>query len=804
MSDSDMARRDAAAGAARDTCPGWPSPGDAPPGASARGRLFRLALAALAAAFVFVGTFPGPSAQVFPTLDGSWAHEINRLPHSRFAFGRDATFTYGPLGFLLCPADYGDNLVLAAWFRLIAQALLAVVVALSAVCARRTAGVAIAAVTLVVANALGLYFEYQLLLLVALMSDEALARGGAAWFAAAALVSAILLYVKTSLGVGAATTCGVAVLLWAVRRRRGALSIVVSTALAYAATLAIVAARVFPVPGDFVRWLRASLQIAGEYSVAMSLPGSDRDVAAAVALLVGYGAATAWLRWRRSPAADVALLLSAPLFLAFKHGFVRQDVGHEIAFFPFALAAAAVQAPRLGLWREWSASAAVWAGALASAVALLASAGFLWDALTPASLSGARGWHHVLAWVDLPAARLQHQLGRANLARDVVPGLRELVGREAVGIVPSELTYCAANDLECTPNPTLQLYAAYTAELDRETARHYAAPATAPRFVFAEFGAIDARNMILDTPATWRAIIDGYRVRTDLASPGRFLLERRAQPLSRAEHVVGTAQLSNGAWSQVPPEVRGLSARVPLDLTVGGKIAKALFRIPPVELQIVYCSGEASSYRLTPDTARAGLALSALPGNATEFGRMLSGALERRPLRIRLTGPGMRYYREPVEITFTAAGSASSRCEDARVDLSALRQLSTPPSGPLFYLDALGPASAPLDAGRQPVVLQRSDGWALVRGWAVDPAARRRAGGLIVTVDGAPVTMRCGEARSDVAEAFGVAGYADAGCSGVLLLDALAPGRHEVRFRVLSFDGRAYYAPDAMIRVVVR
>ena len=99
-------------------------------------------------------------------------------------------------------------------------------------------------------------------------------------------------------------------------------------------------------------YLRGSSQLASGFSAAMSLAGSNLEfVAAAIALgllliLLRMQAAT-------SPAMArfYALLLAIPLFVSFKHGFVRQDI-HVINFFCFVALSASLIALTIAFTRR--------------------------------------------------------------------------------------------------------------------------------------------------------------------------------------------------------------------------------------------------------------------------------------------------------------------------------------------------------------------------------------------------------------------------------------------------------------------
>lgn len=85
-----------------------------------------------------------------------------------------------------------------------------------------------------------------------------------------------------------------------------------------------------------------------------------------------------------------------------------------------------------------------------------------------------------------------------------------------------------------------------------------------------------------------------------------------------------------------------------------------------------------------------------------------------------------------------------------------------------------------------------NDKYLKVAGWAIDAAARKPAGGVVVIIDeklfpavtGLPAAVESG-GRS----------YADCGFSRLIPIDEIGPGSHQVSIAVFTRDGAAYYRP---------
>src|SRR5205085_10575097 len=104
-------------------------------------------------------SFPGGLMIPASGLDPSWMWALNVLPHEGVVWGRDTTFTYGPLGFLVVPQHFAWNGWIALAFRIGLQALLgvSVFILLRDVPLRRAA----VAVALLFASGVALYVDHD-------------------------------------------------------------------------------------------------------------------------------------------------------------------------------------------------------------------------------------------------------------------------------------------------------------------------------------------------------------------------------------------------------------------------------------------------------------------------------------------------------------------------------------------------------------------------------------------------------------------------------------------------------------------
>jgi hypothetical protein len=619
-----------------------------------RSRLAR----ALAWLVAVLFTFPGFFNTLGVGLDPSWAWAINTLPYTGRLPGRDVVFTYGPLGWLLMPAAIQGNLMWAVAFHVVLQALFAVGLARALRGVPPGRGFLFAGLWLA-SFLLGLSLEARLLLTVALLlAPELQAPRRIPWAPAlAGALASFYVLLKMNLGVNAGALVFIFCALLLLRRRPGRGRAILAAVAGGALTILIAVPAVFGSPGNFLRWLGLEAEIVKGYAAAMRLEAPPADLAAGLLALGLFVGLCLYTHRVRGAAADPLTLLLLPAWLAFQHGFIRAD-SHISVFPPFLLAALA-----LGLLFARGEAEPRAAGGVALAVLLLAIP-FSLRYAGPSSqgvelVLGLKGWENLSR--TLRPAELEGLIRRVQ--GEMLQPLRlprELAGpvrRANLGVdaLPWHLSYLAANDLRWVPNPTLQLYATYTARLDALAAGHFAGP-EAPDLLFVDYTSIDERDMLWDSPETWRAILASYELHPDLKGPF-IVARRRERPLSWQLQPVGEVRVRGLQWIAVPEAAPGewIFAEVHLEPSWAGRLERLLLGVPPIYLQAAEGHGRRRISRILPETAGGGLLMSPTAKNMGELATAWSRPIEApRNLRFRVGGPGMRCFQDEIRIRWIA------------------------------------------------------------------------------------------------------------------------------------------------------
>jgi hypothetical protein len=542
------------------------------------------------------------------TIDSTWVFALNYARAHGLVIGSDVVWTMGPLSVYLFPQAIGNNIPGALAFQAAVWVIMALVIA--DVFRAKTTNPGL--FTFFIALSAPLYWfnytgiENLLIAAVAILLTLYRWHGGRFRCIAALLLAAVVPLISFSAGVlGAGMLAGY--LIDAVIGRRARVWEAALAIVAPAAVLGGSARLMLGSVSAVARFARATLEFAGGYTAAMSLPGAAADLAAAAAVVVLLGAFV-WAGGNAALLRFFSAMFAIPLFAAFKHAFVRQDE-HEVNFFCFvALAMAAVCV--VGSFRSRRAVVSI------STLAF----GLIWTEYMLVQTNGtalleASGFSSARMLVR--AARTQQLHDDIDGAHRLEPAVRRVIGQAPVASLSTTYDGALADRLNLVLYPVIQRYAAYTPYLDRLNAAWVREKG--PRFLVFDGSSIDDRQPWAETPAMWHEIYRWYRTR--LLTGRELLLERQA-----------SARASNGAaaWA------------ADCRLTPTGRLESLFFRIPEITL---------SGRRIVP-----AVLASPMPGNPPaslqEFAAFFDKPPERgtRDLTLPLAGPGADSYACQLQI----------------------------------------------------------------------------------------------------------------------------------------------------------
>jgi hypothetical protein len=635
-----------------------------------------LAMAALAALFLISTPWQMPAAG----LDPSWRSTVEYAYLQGLVFGRDFTFTSGPLSFVHTHYFHPRTFPWVAAAMLHAAAVYTVVV-LSV----RPRGLAILVAGLLVIcfaplNPDALYMSLPLAIFLLTVTQAA-----PAWIIAV-LVAGLALsgLAKFSILMLAMPLLVLADLAALVEGRRRCWH----AAIYGLSVVSLYAASGQPL-GALPEYFLGSLDFASGYGQSMANFFWTAHQAALALVCAGL-LATAFGPVRRDlsvVSVSCVLAFAWYLFLAFKLGNVR--AGHQYITW-HALAAAGFL---LVLLPHGSSQRAGRPAFVAGAWVLACFC--IYQAFVP-------GFHpatvlkdrtsklsavvsSVAAWLA-PTENFE-RLARQRRAADerlAAQAPRDLAG--SIGSLPWEFSELIAAGLPFVPSPALQTYANYTPRLREATQRQLEGDGR-PDHLFFQLATIDGRFRTTDLGPSLVAVLAGYDAvrRHSRLQGGPMQLRRRAHRRQVKTTAGDSRTAAWGDWVEVPrPGAGALMLALKLDETLAGRLMTLAYKQEPFDIDLRFANGTVVSARGFPSLVADGFLV--VPPEMTEaqlFAEAARGfelGRSNPPVAFRLRPPYLGAFRFAARYQFTTSairidGSAEHPLLEEALPATAMQAL---------------------------------------------------------------------------------------------------------------------------------
>jgi hypothetical protein len=597
----------------------------------------RATVALCAAWTVMVAALTAPSALggVGSWLDSSWQVGLSLSQRLNLPMGSRLFFPYGPYGYLTVTTPF----FLKQWLEAVAAGAVIHVTLIALVClllARWRAGPAVwVAVTIAVVIGLpsfsGPDTEGQLVaILLAFFAVELVEQRVSV--AAAALCGAMLALLLLMKATAVPLVAGVLVISLAAlifrRRLRAGITLVGAFAVCaavlwFAAGLGI---------GDVSHYLHAALEFGSGYSGAMYFGGLTPGIVLGGAVIVVLGLLGIGLLVRRRRGEGLWMLLAATaLFPLFKDSFVRDGPVRDAIYYGVVAVLAglslAVVAPML---RSWLSRRQALAAGLLLACFLL---GACWRATDLSGVTGAG--ERLASYGNVFRALLQsdtrHSLQAAPLQSAqayyaaTISALPPFPPGATVDVMPWDVGLIYEESrLQWDPRPVLQSYQAYTPWLDQFDA-DFLRGVTAPDYIIYSYLTVDDRYAAFDEPATFRALLESYRVVATIGS-SVAILQRVPRAPPPAESPDGTTCAALGTAITIPQHQGARTyAHVDLSRSLLGRVLDTLAKAPEARITLSTAAGS-SDHRLVAAVATDGLYVSDLLTSTPDIATAIAGS----------------------------------------------------------------------------------------------------------------------------------------------------------------------------------
>jgi hypothetical protein len=587
------------------------------------------------------------------TIDANWILCLGHFLANRYQCGVDYVWTYGPLGYLVHPV-YDPDLF---WWKYLWEVSIKLAMAwLLAAWADRlrpgwTRAIFVLMTLLFLLGAVDALYLFCLIMLGLLpLRDERWRRSER--LAVVAILLAVLALTKFTFLLLGTAVWGVVTLMPGLNGRRR-----VALAAGYPLAWMIGWLLLGQSPHNVSRFLASSWEIVRGYGEAMVTEGSPRTVyiaGAALILFLVLLASYPFTQARRWEDRLGVSLLCASMFLAWKHGFIRQDRLHEYHFFGYLLFVPfAVE----GLRGSAAGPPSRFRAGLAAALVLI-------GVLCRGPIPRPTDWLQRLCFngiIVLTPERYKRSLDKQQEALAAEWALQET--QQRVGESPADLISLAQgvlllNRLTYRPRPIFQSYSAYTSDLLERNAAFYRSE-RAPPFVLCQLAPIDGRFPAMEDGPLLLELL--YRYRPMSREKGFLLLKRRADadtagskthPVLLQRTITFDEEVRLDELGSMPKLLS-----VHLENTLLGRLRAFLFRSPLLFLELQTPEGGTYSYRLIPGMAGSDFLLDPLLRDQADLEALYAGKpLPRvQSFSLHVAPEARRYFQERLAITVRGA-----------------------------------------------------------------------------------------------------------------------------------------------------
>lgn len=224
-------------------------------------------------------------------------------------------------------------------------------------------------------------------------------------------------------------------------------------------------------------------------------------------------------------------------------------------------------------------------------------------------------------------------------------------------LYPNETAVIFAYELPYKPRPVIQSFSAYTGKLAALNAAHLR-DSDAPETILFDVAAIDNRLPSSDDGLSWPELLTRYDI-ADMT--GKFLiLKRRSTSRDYSFTPLSQQTVKMGEWVELPDNSKSRAIWMQVDARPSflGKLMTALFKLPPLYMEVNTADGKSEKYRVLADVLNSGQLLSPLVRNREDFAALASTQGQQllkfsTVNRIRLVTKGWSFFAYPASYSLS-------------------------------------------------------------------------------------------------------------------------------------------------------
>jgi hypothetical protein len=567
-------------------------------------------------------------------FDDGWVAALNYLPFSKYIVGKDYSYIYGPLWFLVHSTDMLPNKMLSQLFLIFEHISLALVfwyyrrsfppfnfcIFASAFLLYKFSHHSISSVP-----SIDEYFP--LIALILLLSMSLISEGAVLLLSSvlAGLLASILIFIKFDLSIEVIFSLAFYMLMSYLGNRPYPSKALFAFILVFVGSVCTLITMYFHSPVNFGNWFLNNIEISKGY-----IEGWSDEFYLPVLFNLGILIQIIYL-WviilsinRKGLLGFLGIVLLPSILLNFLHGFIRADCWHVATYLQYESIVLAIL--------------------LCFCQTRFENILLLLCFCTMSFLSSTLNWANLQLKTPNNNSRFNSMQLPAGFLKNQSDTVLTYDG------VPDSMMWCFANDLSYKPNPFIMLSQACSAKMDHQTAQYYSSKIS-PNRIFCDFSCLNQKHIFFETPETWRTLLRCYRPISFDTNKQILLLEKSQQlPNNHLSAMGSKFAINPNDWINVPKSPNLLFCSFDFTYNRDGYIRSYLFKIPAVFLDVKYTNGEIQSFRLIPGSSKNGLLINYLPEDMKALKSLFDRKANKSVRQFRLTGVGLSCFQSPISV----------------------------------------------------------------------------------------------------------------------------------------------------------
>jgi len=552
---------------------------------------------------IFLITFPNLSPNYRIGLDSSYMWAFNHLFINDYSTLRELVYPYGILGFLKMPLTEGSNFFYFLLFYTSLKIGFMIAFIQLSKGLHKIISSFILLITLYFLRVDFLLIGLSIMLLLFFFNSDK-----KRYVFMAACLSLIGLFIKSSIGISSFSTLIVAFFIYSyLNRNYRKAFLILGISLILITCLGWISFQNFDL---FYNYIIHVVLLSLNYSGALSLHPENDWFALGLSILILFSLP---FLFRRNRSLVIAFLLFSPVYFAtWKHAMSREDPSHNLIFLHF-------------LFLFWSIIIIV---AKKKFIPLFLMAGSC-IALFHNNMSNLPNFKGIK--IDTNGFQLfnesvihytrfvaeHREITAQNISNNLLDkNILEIIGDSTVDTYPWELSYLPANHLNWKARKTLQagsfsrwLDQLSAQDLNRENGAHFLLFHYVKDEWGGNFGSIDGRHLLNDTPLTVISLLNHYTLK--LKNDKYLLFEKNKR---NNFNEIKTETLQHGSWNKwitIPPTNHEI-LRVKLTSTASflGKTKNFFYKTEPYYIDYLFDDSSIKTYRYVPENAKDGIWIS--------------------------------------------------------------------------------------------------------------------------------------------------------------------------------------------------